>query len=557
MILQRPKDKAPLSVVWSVSPGRDPEQTIGQLQRWMSADESFRLTVALPANMILRLNESQSARLMELEAGGQLELAVSPKGSLPLPLLGEFHHFLKERCRIAEYSEQAPKRLLRDVEIARLLVATEEIWRVAFSSRALPGLAAPLGEWPNAAWTKAGHRFAWIVRISSLPITGLEPGQNLPQRYSALPWNPSADVNKLKGIVLLDETYMASIEEADSMLDDLASIAEDDDGQWRLFPLSVWNEMPALDIDSAPPPLCTPETAHSFWGSRAQANFWPLLVDLRDNIIKYQNSGRANLTILDKCWEEFYGMLDHSTSATFKEEGLLSSEASVSEESFLATLKTLYGKMAPVLKRRPRLPQSLWLDTSNGENSQDRPSRAAGAFNRLEFTDSFDDPKQNASGVNIERLIIEWSDRELIFRIAHDSAEENFFPCEIYIDLNNQAYAGKGEDWDGRRRAGISDFWEYIIRSDAQGVVTAYRYNPQGSLRNLGRWDQAVRKNEDGLEIRLPRNLIAGKNPRKWGWALCAQSLPNDASTPEQNLPAEDCLDTGGAGADTLPFVRE
>ncbi|MBI4669251.1 MAG: hypothetical protein HY747_08700, partial [Elusimicrobia bacterium] len=168
--------KLPFTLAWIVSPERPLDECLDILERSLETAPDFRITAALATGHIKDAAEPQLARLKQLAASGHVVWALEPAGSLPLPLLTNFRRYLYERLHFSGQDLAAsPRFFLKDVEAAKIMVLSEEIWTQKFPEESLPGLAAPMGDWPEAAaWTSSVGNFPWILSASSAGVTGFD-----------------------------------------------------------------------------------------------------------------------------------------------------------------------------------------------------------------------------------------------------------------------------------------------------------------------------------------------------------------------------------------------
>ncbi len=554
--------KDPLSVIWVVSEQRTLDQWFETTKATLDLSYSMRLVAALPAKFLIQMDEAAAARLSELQANGRLEIAAQPIGSLPLNLLKDFKKTLEESWgRTRNQTSSAPRKILKTVEVERLIVLTEELWTKKFPNRELGGLVPGLGVWESGL--RPGN-FAWVLGASTDASCG-RAGEIKPLRLNASALESRANLLRLQGLVVIDEIYNVAPETAENTLKTLARISDGGDASWQMVDLAYWADVPPLALPSPPRPFAANSWAQrnagdDFWGSVAQKNYWPLIARLRSDILQYQNSGRATITVLDRLWENFFQILSHREISALRETDTQTPGLIAQDKHFLTQVGSMYQQMSPALAKKPTLPDSLWNDlsyTSTGDSTA--LPLAAGSLHEIRFTDLYDamSPSQNNIEADLSSLSVQWSDQEFFLTAKLSGAATSIVPFELYIDLNRRPYEGNGKSRDGSLRAAPLDFWEYYLEGGADGSLDIERYSPGGTLVRVARLPNAVAMDGPAIKTRFPRSWIAAKNPRHWGWALCLKKIENSQSDEPPSERRQDCLQNGPVETDELPFVRE
>ncbi|MBI4368614.1 MAG: hypothetical protein HY547_00120 [Elusimicrobia bacterium] len=543
-----PSTPYPLSLIWVVSPNHSLEDTISALEFLAERYDHWNLVLALPSASLKDLSPEQKSRLARLGEHRRVTLAAQLYGSLPLGMLTSTRRFLETHLNLAP-APDIPQRILRESEVSKLLLITEELWLQTFPQMPNPGLVLPLGQWPAAIPKfKALKDFSWVVTASTTGLTGCDGSHWC--RGFMIPAS-SLGESSLRGIVAIDETYSPPAPDPRPILDDIFRRHDNEEVSWQLRSLESWGDLTIApkypDQFSCLNPCSSwagPQSAGVLWGTSAQEQYWATMAQWRKDIHQYQNSGKATISTLDQIWEEYYRWLDYRLPSSLARGRERSSTDVALEQTFIAGVKSIYQKMFPVLGKTARLADTL--DSAiNGDSSQDL---TAGARSQLKFFDRYDNFPQEAGIPNIDSLDLSWNDQEITFQIRFSTAPREWPLMELYIDLNNQSYAGASDSADGRLHAAANDYWEYLIRAGPESGLTLYRYSPQGAPRERAALKETLQWREGVLSGRFPRLWIAGKNPRNWGWALCSQ--------PAGDTLERDCLHSVKTLEDVLPFMR-
>lgn len=555
------QDKRPLSVVWVMSPLRSAQSCLNVLEEAARQGSRLKLTVSLPVEILESLDEEGRERLTRLMTKGVLEPALQPGGSLPVPLLMDFRSGLasffdapKEEIRTS------PRQFMRPVEVARLVINAEESWMRQFPEDPLPGLVFPAGAWTDGSLGAAAQSSPWILTASTGAFSSAERFKDKIW-YKAAKFNPSSDAMNLGGILVIDEIYGVSPEQANTAVAGLA--ARQGDAPWQMVGLAYWSYFGKTPTGSDHDGMRGPGAASwaradsykALWGSPAQARYWFIMAELLEAIVSYQNSGRASVAVLDELWAGFGRLLGYPMVSSLRQENASDSETTAREKDFLASVTGLHDKMFSVLRKRPQIDSSLWQQSQGDGSERDRLA-TAGASNVLLFLDRFDPAaaqqdqgKQDQPEVmDLNALEVGWPDDQFIFRMRFNNETARAYAFELYIELNRRAYAGRGESLDGSLRAAPADFWEYCVRGETDGRLVLYRHSPQGILKKEKEAVDVVSVSGDYLEARIPRSWISGRNPAQWGWALCVFDAAGSTV---------DCLNNDSSETASLAFFRQ
>lgn len=518
-----PKGKAPATLVWIVSPLREAQEIFDQLRQMLSDNPNMRLVVALDASRLYLFDETQKAQILEWRLENRLEVALMPAGSLPLPLLGK----LQERLTLdfglkpedlALYKEE----ILSSIDIQRVILSSEELWRAAFLDQPTPGLVAPLGYADsNALKAVSSGRFPWILVASSATTQVALRYENC---YVYLARHPETIDDSQRGIFVLDELYVLNREQAQDSLAQTAELVRSDKTSWFLVDLAYWKLSEEIPI-----PLkanwAAPHSLSFLIGSPAQRLYWRVLAQLRKTLADYQNLGRANLGLLDEAWKDFYALLSYRFVGFFRSEMILMPEAELQDREFRSQARNLYQRAARFLRKKPPLEdldRPLWQAKNVLDVEGRQPTAGTGSEARLEFSDLYD-PVSVSSAANLEKLLIDWNADEFVLNLQFSAVGAALPMLEFYIDLNNRAYEGKGSSLNGLLKIAPVDFWEYAIRVDFAGKALLYRYT-SGSLGTAAAKEQALVCQENQCVLKFPRSWIGGQNPLLWGWAFALWS---------------------------------
>lgn len=541
-----PEGRTAVTLVWVLSPARNLPEWLESAKKILHSSDEMRFVAVLPAPLLRQLDPASQTQLLELIETGRLEIAAAPISLLPLNLLKEFRQSLEEDWGLSRANLLAsPRKILKPIDLERMVILTEELWLKQFPDRPLPGFTAALGIWP-AREGLAGGNFSWILTGATAPLSGWTDSPQKP-RFAALAFENFKSLESLAGIVVIDEIFNKTPEDALKTVENVAALVQEDEAAWQLVDLEAWKTLSMVPIsnqsqNSPPNSWAAEPKAALYWGSPAQKNYWFLMARLRGDIMQYQNSGKAVIASLDRLWEDYFSLLNHEILFALTH-GRENTEESLSMEQLFLTRVTAMYKTLAVIVRKPNLPASLWKESMIGDVNSSVDATATS----LHFLDSPQPPALTPEG-DLGSLRILWSEQEFILEIemlSEIAAPPSF---ELYLDLNNQPYQGRGKSADSLLRTAPSDFWEYLLKGQENGSLTIERINPGGGMVAAPALPNAIVQQGSLSKVRFPRSLIAARNPRRWGWALCI--LSGEGSR-------QDCLNGPFPEEGVLPFMKE
>lgn len=551
-MIEIPEGKKPATLVWIVSSRREPTSILGFLNQLFEVNPNSRIVVVLDAANLAKLEDSDKAELLKHLYSGHVEFGLTPPGSLPAPLLTDFRGTL-ERHFGAASNGAAPEKVLTPIGVGRLILEAETLWQSVFPNESRPGLAAPLGLTDTEFWRSSrSGKFPWILAASSSTFTGAGRFRNRNFYFGRAVKSSLEDDQAFNdgGILIFDENFCLNQTQTEEALLKIIQAGLDETANLVFVDLAFW---PLGDLDQEPPPSSW-SAAHSlsyFWGSPAQFLYWKILAELRNAIADYQNSGRADLAALSQIWSAFYALLDINLVSSLRQGMILSPEGENADREFRANVTTLYQRVSKFSGKKPPfdlLANSLWQSSFSSEGAfSDASSETAGIGTKtsVEFDDLYD---SWFGSVDLLKAKVSWDASDFVFDIHLKSSTTTWPTTEIYIDLNNRPYEGKGASLNGGLRLAPADFWEYVFVLSKEGKPSLNRHFPGKALKKIWEGEQVSVLEEGHLSFRAPRSLIRGKDPSRWGWAF--------ALWDDQNATPLDTLSPGEIAQDTLFFNR-
>ncbi|NNN05180.1 MAG: hypothetical protein HKL90_04695 [Elusimicrobia bacterium] len=247
-------------------------------------------------------------------------------------------------------------------------------------------------------------------------------------------------------------------------------------------------------------------------------------------VIRYQNSGTANLKVL----EDAAVLLRRAQDARFLRAPAPGAPAIAPE---------LRARVLAVYRRLHRsAPDSLYAtDASTSAIEGDQPTgvRAASGPDWLNFDNPAGSlalaPTAGASpeAWRLKSLRVEWDEQHVLFGLfvgQIDAVAPQPRPVfDVYIDLNHIVGAGSIRLLDGRGAfAAARDAWEYaltVVGTDAR----LWRASADGAPEELATLTATAVPATGEIRVSVPRDLLRG-NPPRWGYL--ALSLAEDPRRP-------------------------
>jgi|GEM_PF-5288815 len=524
-----PEGEVPLSLVWLVSPRREAQDVLDLLRKFFEGSPRAKLVVALDASRLSQFDATMKTELLNWRNAGRLELAMMPPGALPVPLLVDMKNRIARDFSLTESSgSEEILNVLTPVGTQRVVLSAAELWQTAFSSEPLTGIVAPLGYADSQFLraVKAGN-FPWVMVASSGSVATVTRDQNSYVYEAKAIDDLQGDT---QGLLVVDEIYVLSQEEAEAMLLKASRMQDDKETRWVLVDLVFW---PLLSGETqSPAPLFShwaKDHSLSFiWGCATQRLYWDILAGLRETIAEYQNSGRADLGTLGQVWSDFYALLNYRLASAFRSTMALTPQGELADREFRANATSIHRQVSKVLKKplpAPWLHRSLWEIASARSGIPAGATATAGvlAQNQKIFTDLYDSV-QTSSVTDLSSLSLTWTDDVVTLEVEFSTPPLNVPMFEFYVDLNNRAYEGRGTSLNDTLHALPMDFWEYAVRVSSYGEAELYRYYSGGSLRKIAEIPAVITTEGSRATVKLPRSWIKGKDPASWGWALALWS---------------------------------
>lgn len=488
---------------------------------------SLRLTVALWPEMVTPEAEKVLAPLIE---DGRVEVALRLKGDPILPLIA--------RHPRAPRPEDPLERLAAAREQYRLLFST---WPAGFvpGGGALAPEVFPALKALGFAWAAAGPYTAssspWRAAGATILVPVEAPaasGAELSAVDLTLPEFPRPAV-----FVVNEAGGLAAPGTALRLLEGPAG--KSSRGWWTVAEAAAARRQEAqAPVASADWPTWTGGTAA--WDGRPDAQrAWELYGQAALEVAAYQNSGSADLKVLESAAEALY---EAQAERWYRLVGD-GPEAAAADRGLRERLRAVYSR----LRRSP--PDTLFKPFTAALSEEDEPAYKGARVSQGQSWLALENPPGSVSKAPADLVVlpdgtpasalwkplslrVEWGPQGLSFtyrmaRIGGEPAAGAAMPelgrlkLETYIDLNNVTGAGTVALL-ARNLAFIQarDAWEYALSVSAKDAVL-YRSNPLGAPLETAKLGVEVDSGAAEVRVRVPPNLLKG-SPQRWGFVVLA-----------------------------------
>ncbi len=468
---------------------------------------AFKITLALTPEMATP--QAQDA-LAWLAKTGRIELAMRISGDPVLPLIS------------ASRPQDASDELALAREGLRLLSPSQTLGFVP-AGGAAPAALAPALQALAVPWIAVGT-------TSTTVASGSHPPAFLP--FTAIRSLQDLDASSGTAIdrLVLDEAGGA-LPPGGLMLLLRALAQKQDSRRWMTVSQS-------LEEEPAPPGPATdwPGWAPSPWsGTLAQASAWKAYVEAADALKHYQNSGSADLKILEDASQALYGA---QSSRFYRLLGTTGPDAAEADRELRSRLKSVYRQLkqaAPASLYASLLGVSapagaeeattdILSESGEGWLSFQNP---AGSLSRAPA-----DSSRSAELWKLLGLRVDWSEQSISFtyRLAAISTAASAAVLDTYIDINHIPGAGSSRLLEGREAlAANRDCWEFALTLTGSGA-RLFRSDAIEPV-FLAAAPVLVDSSSGTLKASFPRELLRG-NPKRWGFIAATFAGAEDPSLP-------------------------
>jgi hypothetical protein len=523
---------------------------------WLRDHPAVRLSVRWPAGFFAEDEKDQQALALfkTMTGPGRLDIVLSLKGEMPLVLLQD-----SDMARsVGGFKGTLPPKFSWPDDAVGQLAAAKSAHRRSWRQDPA-GLAAPGGVVAGpevAAMGRMGLR--WVLLPAGPGTPGVFGGLPLPMvRPEALP--PPSERSRFIEQFLRDG---APGPLQVSTLDDLRSVeAAVGAAGWTTLRDAL---TPAPERYPIWPGLDAEKADLSPWlGSPDKNIAWALLGRTRRAVDIYQNSGRADVRVLDLALREIYNaesgmILSLLGSAPGAAQDL------AAKREFLATLAQVHRILQEAVP--PDLEQGLWPSggaVTAGAGNAPRAEADGSPAPALPFFEKdgpvlrWNDPPGDGRGpgtylppLGSEAEEGAWDLRSFTVFPQEDgitfqfgmggSSNKDGAPfgfsltlADVYIDINHLSGAGSEKLLPGRPGlVGPPDAWEYALSVDGWGAAL-YQYRASQAPRRVGEYPVKTAPGAGLFSVKVPRTALRGE-PREWGYGVMIMGRSRPA--------------TGGAG---------
>lgn len=457
------------------------------LSEFFKKNEAFRLTVGLTPEMITPAMKSQ---LDPWVAQGRLELALRIPGDPILPLI--------TRHPAAPRPDDPINRIAAAREDYRARTGTFPAGFVPGAGALAPELLESFGamglRWIAAGDYNKGADAPWGMKngVTSIALSPQE-----------LPYDDRAG-SPAPGVFVIDEAGGSAPQ--GSMVKLLARLSQAGRSRAWLTMSQALEEHPSV-IDAATiSPWPTWAGDYSPWmQSPAQQKSWKMYGDVCLALDRYQNSGTADLKVLENATHQLYLAQSSRYYLTPENPG-------GPWHAHLAAIYRQIGQAPPLeLRASSAGPKhgSSWLAFENSAASTGAPAE----------NDIW----------KLLTLRVEWSEEEVNFiykmaRLEQDDSSPHGFGrvrLDTYIDLNNRAGSGSTKLLEGVKAHLISrDAWEYALTVAGSGA-RLYRFQARTEPLLTAEINPIIDLKSGEIKVKIPRPLLRG-NPLRWGYFAAA-----------------------------------